>query len=107
MKMLSKVEDSFELPGRGCIIVPGVPDPGTMVPVVRVKDKIQLRKPDGQIVDTHVAGIEILCGPNARHCNPILLPKDVSREDVPIGTEVWHVVEDKASVPHRPPDRAR
>jgi hypothetical protein len=52
--LLAKIEDSFAL-HLGCVVwFRFLAEDGR----IRVKDKIQLRTPDGQIKDTCVAGIE-------------------------------------------------
>ena len=83
------VEDRFQIAGRGCILVPGIPDDASL-PVIRVKDKIVLVRPDLSQVSTYIAGIEMInyrTEPQ-RITTPILLPSDLSKEDVPVGTEV-------------------
>ena len=62
MTFLSKVEAAFHISRLGCVIVPAVP-PSEADFRLRVQDSIQLRNPDGEIVDTYIAGIELLCGP--------------------------------------------
>jgi len=56
---------------------------------LRANDPIQLRTPDGRVLDTYVAGIEMLCGPAVKDRMAFLLPKDVTKQDVPKGTEIW------------------
>ncbi len=87
--LLFIVEDAFQLSGRGCVLVPGpVAEPGG--PVLRVGDPIRLLKPDGQSIDTTVRGVEI----NGRRPHPavltapILLPREITRDQVPRGTQV-------------------
>ena len=63
-----------------------------------VNDPIQLRTPDGRIFDAHVGGIEMICGPKVdrSRMHPILLPPGFSKQDVPIGTELWVVLDEAA-----------
>ncbi len=90
MMLLSKVEDVFEFEGRGCVLVPGISDSVPKDFVVRFGDPIELRKPDGSVVRTHIYGIEIPAGPNRRKdCFPISLPPEFTKRGIPIGTEVW------------------
>ena len=90
MMLLCKVEDVFEIEGRGCVLVPGISDSVPKDFVVRFGDLIELRKADGSVVRTHIYGIEILDGTNRRKvCTPILLPPEFTKLDIPIGTEVW------------------
>jgi hypothetical protein len=91
MTFLSKVEDCFEISGRGCFIVPGVPRSGENIPHVQERDRIQLRTPDGRVIDTYVMSFSVFSGPKAKDCFPIRLPLEITKETVPIGTEVWHI----------------
>lgn len=45
MKHFFKVEDKFEISGRGCVIVPAIPEGLDFR--IRAKDQIELRTPDG------------------------------------------------------------
>lgn len=87
--LLFIVEDAFQITGRGCILVPG-PSAEAGGPTLRVGDPIRLVKPDGQVVDTEVRGIEMI---NRRPrpqviTAPILLPKGITKDQVPVGTRV-------------------
>jgi len=85
---LSKVEDVFQLSGRGCVIVPAMPRSQAGFRL-HVLDPIQLRGPGGTVLETYIAGIEILCGPQVVDRMAFLLPADVMKKDVPSGTEIW------------------
>ena len=84
----AKIVDTFQIEGRGFVIAFDAP-----VFRLLVNDPIQLRTPDGRILNTHVGGIEMVCGPkiDRSRMHPILLPPGFSKQDVPIGTEVWLV----------------
>jgi hypothetical protein len=60
---------------------------------IRVKDQIQLRTPDGRVCDTQIAGIEFAHGTKQDASKisrmAIILPRNIPKEDVPSGTEVW------------------
>jgi hypothetical protein len=87
---LFKVQDRFQLTGRGCVLVPGIPDEPSL-PTVRVEDKIMLMRPDGSKILTHIASIEMVNyrTKQERIAAPICLPSDLSTEDIPKGTEVF------------------
>jgi translation elongation factor EF-Tu-like GTPase len=85
---LSKVEDVFQISGRGCVVVPAVP--GSSVDFqLRTHDSIQLRNPDGRVLDTYIAGIEMVCGQKVRDRIAFLLPGNITTHDVPKETEIW------------------
>ena len=88
MRLILNVEYVFSMTGRGLTLAPAVPD--NLGFAIRPKDRIQLRTPNGRLLDTHIAsfslGKPIGGGPTAL---AIELPSDIRRDDVPIGTEVW------------------
>jgi translation elongation factor EF-Tu-like GTPase len=87
MKFLFKVEEVFEISGRGCVIVPAVADGADFR--IRARDAIQLRPPAGAQRNTHIGSVELL-KPAVGMCRmAILLPPDVQKQDVPKGTDVW------------------
>ena len=87
--LLFVVEDAFQITGRGCVLVPGPSaEPGG--PALRVGDRIRLIKPDGQEIDTQVRGVEMIHRrpPPKVITAPILLPKEITKDQVPVGTRV-------------------
>ena len=86
---LFTVADVFFLQRRGPVLIPGLPTQGPLH--LRVGDPIELRRPDGSTRQTTVRGIEMADPPppGGRSHIPILLPDDIVKGDVPIGTEVW------------------
>jgi len=89
MKRLTKVEDIFQVTGRGLIVVPGPlrseVTGGTNIPV-------ELRRPDGSVLYAQVSLQHFFQSPPpppevAKQWGCIL--SGVAKEQVPIGTEVW------------------
>jgi len=84
-RCLFKVEDTFLITGRGLVPIPGI------VPVgeerFRAGDPILLKRPDGSELATAIGGLEML-DPNPPPYVVIML-KGLTKEDVPIGTEIW------------------
>lgn len=74
--------------GRGIVLAPGIPIDG---PRVHKKAPLELRLPDGSKVSTMVAGLERLNGGGQLFLVMPVLLTDLTKEDVPIGTEVWTV----------------
>jgi len=89
--LLFVVELAFQISNRGCVLVPGLStEPGA--PHVRVGSEIRLVTPGGQSINTHVRGIEMLNYGSRRPekiTAPILLPPTISKEQVPVGTQVF------------------
>lgn len=86
MRLFFKVEDVFHVSERGCVIVPAIPEGLDFN--VRTKDQIELRTPDGRILQTHIASVELAKRRNAP-CHGDHAAAHVAKQDVPIGTEIW------------------
>ena len=89
--LLFIVEHAFQISGRGCVLVPGLStDPGG--PMVSVDSSIRLVTPAGQIIDTHIRGVEMLNFGSRRPekiTAPILVSAGITKEQVPAGTKVF------------------
>ncbi len=87
-RLLFTVEDAFFIEGRGLVPFPGI------VPVenerFRIGDSIMLKRADGTELKRQLAGIE-LCSPPQPNYAVVILLKGLTKDDVPIGTEVWSV----------------
>jgi hypothetical protein len=79
----SIVEIAFEIEGRGCVICPGLLYVDN--PAVRIGDHIDLLRPDGSEIRTSIRGIEMI-RTTERKGLPVLLPRDIHKNDVPPGT---------------------
>jgi translation elongation factor EF-Tu-like GTPase len=88
--VLFVVEDVFQITGRGCVLAPGIP---SGAPPVKVGSLLRLELPNGTVRETVVAGLEMLnFGARPRPAIisvPILLPREIRKEDVPSGTRVF------------------
>ncbi len=87
-RRLFTVEDTFLIQGRGLVPIPGIVPQGEEV--FRAGDPIRLKRPDGSTVDWQIGSLELLFGGLPRH-DVVVLLKGLSKEDVPIGTEVWSI----------------
>jgi hypothetical protein len=88
VRFFSKVEDVFRITGRGWVVLLGAMEQGIRV---KPKDSIQLRTPDGRVLDTQVAAIEFVSGKNLKSHVAFRFPSDVKEHDAPLGTEIWVV----------------
>ena len=84
-RQLFTVEDTFIIRGRGLVMVPGIIPEGDER--FRVGDQILLKRPDGSESVVNIDSLE-LPTPNRRHEVWVML-KNTSKQDMPIGTEVW------------------
>jgi hypothetical protein len=90
-RLLFTVEDSFMIKGQGLVPVPGI------VPQGQERfgpgDPIELRRPDGIRLTTRIASLELVSAHPPRNDWHVVL-RDLSKDDVPVGTEVWSVDDD-------------
>ena len=85
MVRLSSVETSFDIQGRGCYFT--LLDWKSDVRI-RQKDRIQLRTPDGNILNTQIASVEPGTGTKGTFI-AIGLPYPIAKQDIPAGMEIW------------------
>lgn len=84
---LSVVEDTFELSGHGSlIVVPGIPRDTPWV--VKVGERLTIKRPDGSELSTSVGGIEMTSPPSPKGW-ALMLGPNVSKAMAPVGSEVW------------------
>jgi hypothetical protein len=83
MSFLYNVADRFLITGRGVIIVARQEDLRSQGPGSLVGKKIRLIRPDKTEIETHVSGQVF------EHPWDIVLPPNIEKNDVPVGTEVW------------------
>jgi len=77
---LFKVEDRFVISDRGLVLTPGLKDKVTLV---KTGTEIKLIRPDKSEIKTRITGITF----EGNH--DILIPLTITKNDIPIGTEVW------------------
>ena len=87
---LGKVLDTFDIKGRGIVVVTDTT--WEQLPrdlKFKIGDPVELRMGGVVVLQTRIAGIEH-CDPwSPAHLFGFLLPRDVSKADVPVGSEVW------------------
>jgi hypothetical protein len=86
-RQLFTVTGTFSVPGRGIVLIPGISPVGHER--FRVGDALLLKRPDGTEIVTDNGGLEFL-NPNPNHEVTVML-KQLSKSDVPVGTDVWSV----------------
>ena len=88
MRLILKIEDVFDIAGRGLTLSPPIPD--NLGFAIRPRDRIQVRTPNGRVRDTHIASFSLGKPIGGGPCIvTIELPSDIRKDDVPIGSEVW------------------
>ena len=85
-KLLMTVEDAFEIAGRGLIVVPGplaIDFPGA------ANLQAELRRPDGSIASAPLLIQHYFQTPPPKEYRWGCSFPTLSKQDVPVGTEVW------------------
>jgi hypothetical protein len=85
VRRLAVVMGSFEVKGRGLVLLPGIIPEGDEV--FRAGQPISLRTPGGSSIATRIAALGLLY-PNPKGEVMILL-QGFAQGDIPAGTEVW------------------
>ncbi len=86
----STIEAAFQIEGRGCVVVPGIPRDADSH--VKVGDHVYILGGRRGCIDTVIRGIEMISARPRLAGFPILLPKTITKEDIPIGASL-HIVE--------------
>jgi hypothetical protein len=86
MEFLSKVEYTFTVPTRGCVVVPvALSNPELRV---RVGDAIQLRSEIG-ILDARIKQVELIKQSSGPGRVGLLLSSEICKSQIPPGAEIW------------------
>ena len=88
-RLLFTVTDTFLIRNRGLILFPGIQ--AAADESFRIGTPVLLRRPDCSERPAEISGHE-MATPKLREAIPILI-KDLSKTDVPIGTEVWSIAD--------------
>jgi len=92
---LFTVDGVYSLAGPGTVLTPGPPD--SLLPAIG--SRLELRRPDGTVCLASIHSIQ-LPTPNPRKSYPIGLGSSIVPGDVPLGTEVWLVLESAKATRH-------
>jgi len=90
--LAGKVVGTFEIKGHGVVVATDTTYEQLPRELkLKIGDPVELRVDGNVILRTKVVGIEH-CDPwSPKHTFGFLLPRDLSKADVPIGSEVWSV----------------
>jgi hypothetical protein len=103
------VNGIFTITGRGFIVTPSLPmakmtakgyavnpvvPPASGIRIVRLGDRIELRRPNGTTLPSVMAinHAKLIDGGSA---SPLRLPDSAGSGDVPVGTEIWWIAAGK------------
>lgn len=91
MEYLFEIEQVFEISGRGCVIVPGIPH--AFSEPVPVGSKLIIEHPDGKKVETRITGVEMINRGRPLQSTPFSVSKSTTKMQLPIGSKVFFVKE--------------
>ena len=89
---LLTVEDVFDIAGRGLVVVPG-PLIDAISPNQRLS--VLLKRPDGSEIGASATITRYFQTPPPKEHRFAVILKEVSKSDVPIGTEIWYTDDSK------------
>jgi hypothetical protein len=89
VSLLIVVADVFELQDGTLHFAPGVPFVVADETRLKPGDHLELRRPDGSIVETNLLGLDLFYPTNGTV--GLGLGKPLTKKDIPVGTEIWKV----------------
>lgn len=95
MLFLCDIENVFEIPGRGCIVVPGVPYelPPAKAASIRVGTGLLIVAPDGTELRTTLMGLEMVNRGRPMNHIPFCVPRSIEKSQlVQQGSKVYALV---------------
>lgn len=87
-RQLFKITEVFSLENLGLVVAVDVKSKDVNL---KINESIEVVRPDGSSLKTKIAAIPMLSPYNPERMFSFSLPKQISKEDIPIGTEVWSV----------------
>ncbi len=87
MKFIEEVEDVFEISGRGCVIVPGIPY--SFESAIGKGEQVEFHNPSGSITAAILKGVEMVNrGKPMKHA-PFSVNRDVKKGDIEVGAKIY------------------
>jgi len=87
MRLLCHIENVFAITGRGCVIVPGVPN--SLVQEVKGGSSIVIETPTNERFDATIAGLEMINRGRPTDHTPFLVRGIIDKALLPIGSQVF------------------
>jgi hypothetical protein len=88
MRLLFRVEETFNVPGRGVVLLPELRPIGPER--FSVGDPLVLKHPSGIEENVRIEGLCFLT-PRDFKCQLVVMLSGKNKDDIPIGTEVWSI----------------
>lgn len=87
MQLLFEIEDVFDIGGRGCVLVPGVPY--ELGQNVKLGAQLLIIAPAGEETRTSIQGFEMINRGRPMNHAPFSVPRSVKKESLPVGSKVY------------------
>ena len=92
MKFIEEVEDVFDISGRGCIVVPGIPY--NFEPVINKESILEFHNPNGSKTRTTIQAFEMINRGKPMEHAPFSLPQEIKKKDIEPGAKIYLVEND-------------
>jgi hypothetical protein len=89
IQFLCTIEDVFDLPGPGRVIVPGIPR--SLVAPPGIGARILVRTPNGREFETTIASVAMINRGRPMDHVPFSVPRSIRKEDLPIGSSILYL----------------
>ena len=87
MKLLFEIENVFDIDGRGCVLVPGIPE--RFRSTVKTGSRILIVTPQGEHLRTSIADFEMVSRGRVRAHAPFAVHRTVRKSHLPVGSKVY------------------
>lgn len=96
MKYIEEVEDVFDISGRGCVVVPGIPY--GFEPAIRKNSILEFQNPSGTRVRSRIQAFEMINLGRPMNHAPFSLEREVKKGDIEHGAKMFLVNDDEQTV---------
>ncbi|PKM04301.1 MAG: hypothetical protein CVV16_05450 [Gammaproteobacteria bacterium HGW-Gammaproteobacteria-6] len=96
MKYIEEVEDVFDITGKGCVVVPGIPC--GFEPTIGKDSILEFQNPSGTKVRARILGFEMINRGRPMNHAPFSLERLVKKGDVEQGAKMFLVNDDEQQI---------
>lgn len=89
MKYIEEVEDIFDISGRGCVIVPGIPY--SFEPKIGKDSILEFQNPSGSKVTARIMCFEMINRGKLTQYAPFSLERNIKKSDIEKGAKIYLV----------------
>jgi hypothetical protein len=86
-----EIEDVFDIRGRGCVLVPGIPN--SLSVSIRIGTAIVIEPPSGAALETEIVGLELINRGRSIEHAPFSVPRHIRKDQLLIGSQVSEEIE--------------